>query len=239
MFLIQFEFYPTKWSRFEKFSSPMFLEFDLVFYIIFPDFFLSKFPNLNFQNRRFLNSDPIDPAEFRRFLKKSAAFLNPGHGSLLLLISLILSSTYHLSIAAHRQSLTTCYRKWGRSWHSRLGTENGGKEVPRREAGVIGDKEAALKTMQLIFSGGRRSAWGQLNGVKSCADAAVSPSRLECESTLKSTMGSSSATIAWWFATQVHGRGRRFECGAAVGPDPIVPLTEEGWWAGDPGNNDG
>jgi hypothetical protein len=35
MFLIQFEFYPTKQSRFEKISPPMFLEFHLIFYIIF------------------------------------------------------------------------------------------------------------------------------------------------------------------------------------------------------------
>jgi hypothetical protein len=38
-FLIQFEFYPIKRSRFEKKSPPMFLEFHLVFYIIFSDFF--------------------------------------------------------------------------------------------------------------------------------------------------------------------------------------------------------
>jgi hypothetical protein len=43
-FLTQFEFYPTKQSRFEKFSPPMFLEFDLVFYIIFQVFlFFKKF----------------------------------------------------------------------------------------------------------------------------------------------------------------------------------------------------
>jgi hypothetical protein len=35
MFLIHFEFYPTKQSIFEKLFSPVFLEFDLVFYIIF------------------------------------------------------------------------------------------------------------------------------------------------------------------------------------------------------------
>jgi hypothetical protein len=140
MFLIQFEFYPTKWSRFENFSSPMFLEFDLVFYIIFPDFFLSKFPNLNFQNRRFLNSDPIDPAEFRRFLKKSATFLNPGHGSLLLLISLILSSTYHLSIAAHRQSLTTCYRKWEGVGAHNLVQRMGGRRCRDGRQGSSGTK---------------------------------------------------------------------------------------------------
>jgi hypothetical protein len=38
-FFNQFEFYPTKQSRFENFSPPLFLEFDLVFYIIFLDFF--------------------------------------------------------------------------------------------------------------------------------------------------------------------------------------------------------
>jgi hypothetical protein len=43
MLLIQFEFYPTKWSRFEKNSPPMFLEFDLVFLDNFPDFFFQNF----------------------------------------------------------------------------------------------------------------------------------------------------------------------------------------------------
>jgi hypothetical protein len=38
-FLIQFEFYPIKRSRFENFSPPIFLEFHLVFHIIFSDFF--------------------------------------------------------------------------------------------------------------------------------------------------------------------------------------------------------
>jgi hypothetical protein len=37
-FLIHFEFYPTKRSRFEKLSLPVFLEFDLVFYMIFHNF---------------------------------------------------------------------------------------------------------------------------------------------------------------------------------------------------------
>jgi hypothetical protein len=52
-FLIQFKFYPTKRSIFENFSPPMFLEFHLVFYIIFLDFFLFflKFSNLNFKYR--------------------------------------------------------------------------------------------------------------------------------------------------------------------------------------------
>jgi hypothetical protein len=44
-FFIQFEFYPIKRSRFEKISSPMFLEFDLVFYIIFLDSFYIFFQN--------------------------------------------------------------------------------------------------------------------------------------------------------------------------------------------------
>jgi hypothetical protein len=43
IFLIQFEFYPTKRSRFEIFSPPMPLESDIVFYIIFPDFFFKIF----------------------------------------------------------------------------------------------------------------------------------------------------------------------------------------------------
>jgi hypothetical protein len=34
-FLIQFEFYPTKQSRFKKISLPMFLEFHLVFTYFF------------------------------------------------------------------------------------------------------------------------------------------------------------------------------------------------------------
>jgi hypothetical protein len=38
-FFIQFKFYPIKQSRFEKLSSPIFLEFNLIFYIIFPVFF--------------------------------------------------------------------------------------------------------------------------------------------------------------------------------------------------------
>jgi hypothetical protein len=50
IFLIHFEFYPTKWSRFEKLSSPMFLEFDLGFYIIFPIFYFFKFFEFEFQN---------------------------------------------------------------------------------------------------------------------------------------------------------------------------------------------
>jgi hypothetical protein len=44
-FFIHFEFYPTKWSIFEKISSPMFLEFDLVFLHIFSRFFFYFFPN--------------------------------------------------------------------------------------------------------------------------------------------------------------------------------------------------
>jgi hypothetical protein len=46
------------------------------------------------------------------------------------------------------------------------------------------------------------------------------------------------ATIAWWFTTQVHGCGWRFECSVAVGSDLSVPLSEEGWWAGDLGSGD-
>jgi hypothetical protein len=42
-FLFQFEFYPTKQSRFEKISPPMFLEFHLVFSHNFPDFFFEIF----------------------------------------------------------------------------------------------------------------------------------------------------------------------------------------------------
>jgi hypothetical protein len=38
-FLIQFEFYPTKRSRFENFSPPIFLEFYLVFLHKFTSFF--------------------------------------------------------------------------------------------------------------------------------------------------------------------------------------------------------
>jgi hypothetical protein len=51
IFLIQFEFYPTKQSIFGNFSPPIFLELHLVFYIIFSDFFLffPKFLNLNFK----------------------------------------------------------------------------------------------------------------------------------------------------------------------------------------------
>jgi hypothetical protein len=49
IFLIQFEFYPTKRSRFEKFSPPIFLEFYLVFYINFPVFL--KFLDFNSKNR--------------------------------------------------------------------------------------------------------------------------------------------------------------------------------------------
>jgi hypothetical protein len=76
-FLIQFEFYPTKWLRFEKISPPMFLEFDLVFLHNFPIF--SIFLNINSKNRRFLNLDLADPAKFRRFSEKSADFLNPAN----------------------------------------------------------------------------------------------------------------------------------------------------------------
>jgi hypothetical protein len=56
----------------------MFLEFHLVFYIIFPDFYFLKFPNFNSKNRRFLKSDPTDPAKFLLFSEKLAGFLNPG-----------------------------------------------------------------------------------------------------------------------------------------------------------------
>jgi hypothetical protein len=41
--------------------------------------FFSKFLNFNSKNRRFLKSDPADPAEFWRFSEKSASFLNPTH----------------------------------------------------------------------------------------------------------------------------------------------------------------
>jgi hypothetical protein len=71
IFLIQFEFYPTKWSGFEKKNSPpMFLEFDLIFLHIFPNF-LSIFSNLNSENQRFLNSDSADPTKFQQFLGKN------------------------------------------------------------------------------------------------------------------------------------------------------------------------
>jgi hypothetical protein len=46
------------------------------------------------------------------------------------------------------------------------------------------------------------------------------------------------AAIAWWFTTQVHGCGWRFECSVAVGSDLSVPLAKEGWWAGDLGSGD-
>jgi hypothetical protein len=64
-----------------SFRPPMFLEFHLVFLHNFSIFFLffSKFLNFNSKNRRFLKSDPADPAEFWRFSEKSASFLNPTH----------------------------------------------------------------------------------------------------------------------------------------------------------------
>jgi hypothetical protein len=67
MFLIQFEFYSTKWLRFEKKISTNVLRISSSFYIFFLDFFIffSKFLNFNSKNQRFLKSDPADPAEFR------------------------------------------------------------------------------------------------------------------------------------------------------------------------------
>jgi hypothetical protein len=73
-----FNLNPTKRSIFEKNSPPMFLEFDLVFYIVFFHIFIfSKKLNLNSKNQWFLNSVLTDPVEFWRFLEKSTAFLNP------------------------------------------------------------------------------------------------------------------------------------------------------------------
>jgi hypothetical protein len=62
----------------KKKSPPMFLEFYLVFYMIFPKkIIFLKFPNFNYKNHRFLKLDPADPAKFQRFSEKSAGFLNP------------------------------------------------------------------------------------------------------------------------------------------------------------------
>jgi hypothetical protein len=48
------------------FFSPDFLEFTLVFYIFFLDFFeFLKISNFELKNRRFLISDRTDPAEFQ------------------------------------------------------------------------------------------------------------------------------------------------------------------------------
>jgi hypothetical protein len=58
----------------------MFLEFHLVFYIIFPDFYFLKFPNFNSKNRRFLKSDPTDPAKFLLFSEKISRFFKPWWG---------------------------------------------------------------------------------------------------------------------------------------------------------------
>jgi hypothetical protein len=76
-FFIHFEFYPTKWSIFEKNSSPMFLEFDLVFLHNFSRFFLffAKFFDFEFHNS--LNFE-FGPGRICRISEKSAAFLNPG-----------------------------------------------------------------------------------------------------------------------------------------------------------------
>jgi hypothetical protein len=105
--------------------------------------------------------------------------------------STFFSHRSRLSLAAHLShslfyipSLNRCspssahsllQREWGRSWRSRLGTENGTKEVPRREVGVVGDEEAALKTSRSIFIVGRGSTSGQLSEVKASA------SRLELD----------------------------------------------------------
>jgi hypothetical protein len=65
IFLIQFEFYPTKRSIFGIFSPPMSLEFHLVFYIIFSDFFFifSEIFEFEFQISAILK---IGPGRFRR-----------------------------------------------------------------------------------------------------------------------------------------------------------------------------
>jgi hypothetical protein len=62
IFFIQFEFYPTKRSRFEKNSSPMFLEFDLVFLHNFSRLF-NFFKIFEFEFQNSLNSK-FRPAQF-------------------------------------------------------------------------------------------------------------------------------------------------------------------------------
>jgi hypothetical protein len=75
-FLIQFEFYLTKQSRFEKKFSTNVIRISSSFLHNFFRFFLffSKFLNFNSKNWRFLKSDPANPAEFWRFSEKSAGF---------------------------------------------------------------------------------------------------------------------------------------------------------------------
>jgi hypothetical protein len=57
-----------------KNSPPMFLEFDLVFYIIFSDFLFFEISEFEFKKWQFLNSDPADPAEFQRFSENRPHF---------------------------------------------------------------------------------------------------------------------------------------------------------------------
>jgi hypothetical protein len=76
MFLIQFEFYPTKWSRFEKKSPPMFLEFHLVFYIIFPDFFF-KIPKFQFKKSVIFKIEPTRSHRISVIFRKISRFFKP------------------------------------------------------------------------------------------------------------------------------------------------------------------
>jgi hypothetical protein len=58
MFLIQFDFYPTKRSRFEKISPPMLLEFHLVFLHIFPDFLFFEIFEFQFKKSAIFKTGP-------------------------------------------------------------------------------------------------------------------------------------------------------------------------------------
>jgi hypothetical protein len=63
---IHFKIYLIKRSIFEKHSSPMFSEFHLVFYIIFPNIFFLKFLNLNSKIHQFFNSVMSESTKFQK-----------------------------------------------------------------------------------------------------------------------------------------------------------------------------
>jgi hypothetical protein len=110
--LIKFKFYQPKRSDFTKISSLVTLEFDLIFYIYFADFYLFwNFETVN--SELLLNLDQSNSTSFQRFSKKKPArfFRTPErvreHRT-----KAILKGKSHMSFALCTQHTTLYKAQW-------------------------------------------------------------------------------------------------------------------------------
>jgi hypothetical protein len=114
--LIKFKFYQPKRSDFTKISSLVTLEFDLIFYIYFADFYLFwNFETVN--SELLLNLDQSNSTSFQRFSKKKkpARFFRTvrEHRT-----KAILKGKSHMSFALCTQHTTLYKAQWKSSFSS-------------------------------------------------------------------------------------------------------------------------